>query len=176
MNNASSNDTCLRAIWRELRPDWNEWDIEERRIRCFGHVINLVAKSFLYGSDADAFETEVTTIKSQERLSTELKHWRKRGAIGKLHNIVTYIRKTPQRRDEFASLLTEENRAQDEFKALQVVANNATRWHSLFDMIERALRLRHRIDQFVYQNRTAIHGSAAKAKKDKETRTTRRLR
>ena len=43
-------------------------------------------------------------------------------------------------------------------------------------MIERALRLRHRIDQFVYQNRTAIHGSAAKAKKDKETRTTRRLR
>ena len=27
-------------------------------MRCFGHILNLVAKSFLYGDNADAFELD----------------------------------------------------------------------------------------------------------------------
>lgn len=30
-----------------------------RRIRCFGYVLNLVAKSLLFGHSVDAFEEEV---------------------------------------------------------------------------------------------------------------------
>ena len=29
-----------------------------RRLRCFGHIINLVAQAFLFGQDVQAFQTE----------------------------------------------------------------------------------------------------------------------
>jgi hypothetical protein len=38
----------------------------------------------------------------------ELKAWRKLGPIGKLHNVITYIRKTPQRREAILDLVKNE--------------------------------------------------------------------
>ncbi|KAM4061736.1 restless-like transposase [Hirsutella rhossiliensis] len=60
---------------------------KQRRVRCFGHIINLVAKALLFGKDNEVF-------KSEERLDLDLaRHdlWRKRGPIGKLHNLVHWI-------------------------------------------------------------------------------------
>jgi hypothetical protein len=45
-----------------------------------------------------------------------LKAWRKLGPIGKLHNVVTYIRKTPQRREAFIDLAKNEEAAEAEGK------------------------------------------------------------
>ena len=46
-DNASSNDTAIRAILGKLRPDIE--DPDSGRVRCCGHYINLAAKAFLFG-------------------------------------------------------------------------------------------------------------------------------
>lgn len=100
LDNVSSNDTCVREILRKLRPDLNA---KNRRLRCFGHIVNLAAKAFLFGNDPEAFEAEAN-IQEKKALAS----WRKLGPIGKLHDIVTFIRKTPQRRERFSNLANDE--------------------------------------------------------------------
>ena len=48
----------------------------------------------------------VADILQQEKKA--LASWRKLGPIGKLHNTVTYIRKTPQRHERFSNLANDE--------------------------------------------------------------------
>jgi hypothetical protein len=87
-----------------------------------------------------------TIFKGRKRKRHEI--WRKRGPIGKLHNIVTYIRTTPQRREEFEEKVKGEIEKQKSYiaatvqpdedaeevlkKPLMVVQDNQTRWNSLF--------------------------------------------
>jgi hypothetical protein len=52
-DNTASNNTTIRAILTYLRPDLK--DLDSRRMRCLGYIINLAAKAFLFGKDADAF-------------------------------------------------------------------------------------------------------------------------
>jgi len=66
-----------------------------RRLRCLGHVINLAAKAFLFGTEYDAFEKDIKSIKEKSELLQELKLWQKRGPVGRLHNIITYICRSP---------------------------------------------------------------------------------
>ncbi|KAF4448243.1 restless-like transposase [Fusarium austroafricanum] len=65
---------------------------KKRRGRCFGHVINLVVKAILFGRDADAFESR---LGHGDLLATaEQELWRKRGPVGKLHNLVVAIHRS----------------------------------------------------------------------------------
>jgi hypothetical protein len=64
---AESNDTCLKRVLQTTHPDCTDDDISERRLRCWGHILNLVARSLLFGSDADAFELEDATNAALER-------------------------------------------------------------------------------------------------------------
>jgi hypothetical protein len=61
-DNQGSNDTCLRAICRKLRPDIK--DPDARRVRCLGHILNLAAKAFLFRKDAESFEEETDQKRS----------------------------------------------------------------------------------------------------------------
>ena len=54
-DNAENNDTACRALVRDLRPGEPEG---VRRARCFGHIINLTAKAFIYRKKAEGFITE----------------------------------------------------------------------------------------------------------------------
>lgn len=45
-DNATSNDTCLEHFWQMTDPDLSPSDIKHRRVRCYGHILNLVAKAF----------------------------------------------------------------------------------------------------------------------------------
>jgi hypothetical protein len=101
-----------------------------------GHIMNLVVKAMLFGREKLALETTIE----------ELVAWRKLGPIGKLHNLVRYIRASPQRREKFLQLQLETLQAVDAFMVRQ---NNDTRWNSTHDMIKRALELRGAIDQFI---------------------------
>jgi hypothetical protein len=83
LDNASNNDTYVEAL-----ADKFSFNTRYRRLRCAGHIINLVAKALLFGDNIGTFEAEVNTPKE---LIDELKLWRKRGPIGKIYNIVTYI-------------------------------------------------------------------------------------
>jgi hypothetical protein len=40
---------------------------------CYGHIINLVAKAFLFGDDPDAFKLE---IENAEKLKLEIRYKR----------------------------------------------------------------------------------------------------
>ena len=98
-DNAGNNDTCVASIFAQISPSINP---RHRRLRCHGHIINLAAKAFLFGDKAEAFEIEADNLGN---LKLEIKYeqellrlWRRRESIGKLHNIVSYIRRSPQRR------------------------------------------------------------------------------
>ena len=44
-DNASSNDICVAEIIDLIRPDL---DLGKRKLRCMGHIINLIAKAFIF--------------------------------------------------------------------------------------------------------------------------------
>lgn len=94
LDNATNNDICLEEVFGQFRP---ELQVPHRRLRCLGHVINLAAEVFLYGKNPEAFISEVKSEYVRTDDIKELEAWRKYDPIGKLHNIVTFIRRTPQR-------------------------------------------------------------------------------
>ena len=84
LDNASSNTTCVTCILDTLEIN----DItKNRRLCCLGHVINLAAKAFLFGTNPDAFERELKSVDEYNEEVKERAFWRKRGPIGKLHNV-----------------------------------------------------------------------------------------
>ena len=156
-DNASNNDTAIDPILQELCPHLTQKQRKQRRLRCLGHVINLAAKAFLYGEEADAFEEDVRGANSVANLLRELKLWRKRGPVGKLHNTIIFICRSPQRREKFASSTVEGELR--EVAQLSLLVGNATRWNSLYTMIVRALKLRDRIDLFYSRHGQDMHGA-----------------
>lgn len=72
--------------------------------------------------------------------------WKKFGCLGRLHNLVQYIRLTPQRREEFAAITIGGDLSK--FDGLELIQNNSTRWNSWFHSITRALNVRERLELF----------------------------
>lgn len=110
----------------------------------------------MYGKDEEAFTAEVYGASAIADVKKQLDIWRKKGPIDKLHNIVTFIRRTPQRREQFLSMEVNQFDLDNEtMKDLMIICDNNTRWNSAYNMIERALHLRHRIDAFCAVNQRA---------------------
>lgn len=133
---------------------------KEWRLRCIGNIINLASQAFLYGKEDEAFTAEVYGASTIADIKKQLSIWQKKYPIGKLHNIVTFICRTPQRREQFRSMEVSQFDLDNEtMKYLMVVCDNDTRWNSACNMIERALQLRHHIDAFcaVNQRTTKRH-------------------
>jgi len=101
LDNASSNDTCVDCILRKLYPNMTEKQRKSRRLRCLGHVVNLIAQAFLLGTKSDEALEELELAYLRKDYDKIAAFWRRRGALGRLHNVVRYIRMTPQRRSEF---------------------------------------------------------------------------
>lgn len=144
LDNASNNDTAVLNLFAFLGQD--PATAKSRRLRCLGHILNLTVKAFLFGEDAEAFEAEALAAFTLQAEINELSLWRRRGPVGCLHNIIYYIKKTAQRLEDFSKLQAESNWDNDH--CLQVIADNATRWNSVYKMIERALQLRDSIGLF----------------------------
>ncbi|KAF5268120.1 hypothetical protein FOXYS1_993, partial [Fusarium oxysporum] len=144
-DNASSNDSCLVNFYGDLDAEMSATDVRARRMRCYGHILNLVARAFLYGEDFEAFEAESQVFDLLGRRGDDLRHWRKKGPVGKLHNVVKFIRSSPQRCELFKRISRENDEAQEYLLAsestgeLEVVMNNDTRWNSTYLVISRAL-------------------------------------
>jgi len=144
LDNAYNNDTCIQQLGIEL--GWSSNEATQRRLRCFGHIINLAAQAYLFGEKDEAFE-ESLRKHAEELKAGQLKLWELHGPIGKLHYIVAYIRKTPQRRQAF-------KRLHGDFDApdLDLLCDNATRWNSAYRMIQRAFQLRPQIEHYCFQH------------------------
>lgn len=148
LDNAESNDTCVEAILKELCPEMTG-NRRHQRLQCIGHIINLAAQALLFGDDPEAFSVEARVLKDMRSETRELNLWRKKGAFGKLHNIVTHICQTPQRREFFLGLSSVPS---DDWGNLMVKQDNATRWNSACDMIKRALQLKDPIDFYTLRH------------------------
>jgi hypothetical protein len=79
----------------------NEKQRRRRSLRCLGHVINLAAQAFLLGSQSQETLDQLGLVDGRRDFEAMAKIWRKQGALGRLHNIVKYIRMTPQHRAEW---------------------------------------------------------------------------
>lgn len=153
-DNATNNDKALQTMAAVM-----PLDPKKQRLRCAGHITNLICKAILYGVDIDCIEDvpadrvddDDAAAKEAEELELErslqskdeqarLQAWRKKGPIGKLHNLVIHIRNSPARRIFFESKQRES--LNDSNKIYRIVLNGGIRWNSSCDMIERALKLR----------------------------------
>ncbi|KAM0708529.1 hypothetical protein Q7P35_005181 [Cladosporium inversicolor] len=151
-DNASNNDAALRQIAKEI-----DIDPSRQRIRCSAHILNLVAKAILYGTDSDCvadaakFAPRFDSSESDNALThidkvaqprnddpASLAVWRKRGALGRCHNLVYHVKGSPRRRRYFES----KQREISDSRIYQLVANGGIRWNSDLEMIERALKLK----------------------------------
>jgi len=168
LDNAESNDTCIKHLSNHIELPVLSGQPFGRRLRCFGHIVNLVVRAFLFGKDVDAFEIESRKRQDLNEEAAELEAWRRKGSIGKLHNIVVFVRKSPQRMEEFlkvqCNINTEASDVSTASLLLQVVEDNATRWNSTYNMIYRALQVKDAIDLFTTRHVTS------KRKDDKNLR------
>ncbi|KAM5529017.1 transposase-like protein [Fusarium oxysporum f. sp. phaseoli] len=165
-DNVTTNDTCLSYFYRQLDPSIRPADIKARRMRCYGHVLNLVARAFLFGKDAESFELESDINGMRGLQEQDLRHWRSKGPIGKLHNIVKFIRSSPQRSEYFKRIAHEHedegyHLCEESTAELEAILNNETRWNSTYMMIERALRKQTDIRAYIF---------ALEGEKDEEKR------
>jgi hypothetical protein len=103
-DNASSNDACIDLVLKALYPNMSRKHRVRRRLRCFGHIVNLCAQAFIMGKDAAKTCKDLDSAYREGDYSRIRELWKKRGAIGRLHNIVRYIRASPQRRQFFRSI------------------------------------------------------------------------
>lgn len=99
-DNASSNDTCVDTVLCAISPQLSITQRKARRLRCLGHVVNLCARALLIGKESKKTLRRLEGVTGKESEGM----WRARGPVGKLHNIIKYIRSTPQRREQFASI------------------------------------------------------------------------
>jgi len=78
------------------------------RIRCIGHIINLIVQAFLFTSVITAQELESYDEQEQTgQLSNDKVkrvQFRLLGPLGKAHNIVVHIRASPSRTAEWKEL------------------------------------------------------------------------
>jgi hypothetical protein len=113
-------------------------------------MLNLVARKILFGKDPDALQEEIQQAKEELK---DLELWRKKGPIGKLHNIIKYIRWSGQREQLFEKIqeieissLPSDDPAK---KIYKLVKDQETHWNSSYDMIKRAVMLRSAIHEFM---------------------------
>ncbi|TKA65602.1 hypothetical protein B0A49_12935, partial [Cryomyces minteri] len=141
LDNASNNNTCIQTLAKvfHINPS-------EQRLRCAGHIINLVVKAILFGEGIDGFQKQLAGAGDVEVFNA----WRIYGAIGKLHNVAKYINRSDTRQQEFRRAQQSRSTDQDVFY-YKLIKDGGVRWSSTYDMISRGLKLRDAIGFYLYR-------------------------
>lgn len=81
----------MTALFQSIAPylEKKHWHLQ-----CMGHIINLVAQAPLLGNISTVIDVKINFAHALKKEQKKLDIWRRRGPIGKLHNIVKYIRQT----------------------------------------------------------------------------------
>jgi hypothetical protein len=129
-DNSGTNDTLCRAMagWLATEKKIN-WTHTHLRLRCMGHILNLVVQAFLFTTSEDEKEMEsydqagLEEEDEGEKFSREraTKFRTKMGVMGKVHNIVVHIRASPQRIAQFKAVAGK-----------MIPLDNRTRWNSWY--------------------------------------------
>lgn len=141
MDNASNNGTMIDAVIKRIP------SLKRRaRLRCVGHIFNLIVKAILYGRGITDFEKRILGCSDREHFDL----WRRLGAIGKIHNFVKWILRSTQRREEFCAeqrLVMEDDEIFD-WQEKVLLKDGGVRWNSTYMMLKRAKLLRKVIEWF----------------------------
>ena len=70
---------------------------KDARVRCIGHIINLIVKVILFSNGLSKLEKELYGASDDKAFAI----WNKQGVIRKIYNISVYVNRTDQRRQEF---------------------------------------------------------------------------
>jgi hypothetical protein len=104
-DNASKKDSALKALGPYIQDADISYDPISSQIWCFGHIINLVDKAFMWSNDAELFEismecndgSENDLALAEDRVEDEGKC----GALGRFHKICVWILRSLPHRDRF---------------------------------------------------------------------------
>ena len=97
-DNTTNNDTSLDYLDQHLCDEgYDGFDPEKCRLRYVTHEIQIAIKGLLFSLKVKEFEeypatTGITEEKKREYMK---KKWRSFGTVGKLYNVVKYIRGSP---------------------------------------------------------------------------------
>jgi hAT family C-terminal dimerisation region len=131
-DNHGSNDVLCRELSEFLRSKDQNWPAKHHRVRCHGHVINLIVQAFLFMDSKEAVEEACTQIENLDGASYDMDMieawkrnkdlgWRQMGPLGKVHNTAVHIRSDNHRYNQFKK------------RAGRVLGlDNDTRWNSWF--------------------------------------------
>lgn len=142
-DNASNNDAKLIA---GLNSACGLNLTSSYRIRCAGHIINLVVKAIIYGKGVNRFELDLAAAAPQQQFEM----FRKKGVVGKVHNFVIAVLGSHKRREAF--LAVQRDLAEDDpiwsFGTLNLVKDGSVQWHSTYLMLKRCHKLKDAINRF----------------------------
>jgi hypothetical protein len=123
-DNAALNNVLCRTIEAHYKDkEGKEWLVNDWRIRCIGHIINLVVQAFLFANVIDLDELESYDLEDADGEFTDEEAMRAKfrllGPLGQGHNIVVHIRELSARTDHFRKLAEK-----------MIPVDNRTRWNS----------------------------------------------
>lgn len=156
-DNATSNDASL---YDGLTEGSDILNLDSRhRLRCTGHIINLVVKATLYGDGVSRFEEALAEAGPID----QFKLYRQHGIVGKLHNFVNAVCASHKRREAFKRCqksLSDDDALWTYF-TLNLVQAGGVRWHSTYLMLLRCRELREAIRVYQRQLRQSDTSSAS---------------
>jgi len=129
MDNAKDNDTALKELANRF-----SINVDYARLRCLGHIINLVVKALLFGEGVSKLERQLAGASDDEAFEI----WNRKGPIGKLHNLCVYINRNSARRQIFREC---QGDGDSDFRPLQLLGDGGIRWNSTEAMISRGMSL-----------------------------------
>jgi hypothetical protein len=141
-DNAAPNNVLCRTIESYMEEEEDrEWLASDWRIRCLGHIINLVVQAFLFTNviDMDELESYDEQERDGELMDNEARRakFRLLGPLGQGHNIVVHIRGSPARTAVFIKLA-----------GRMIPMDNRTRWNSWYNMLLVLLSLKTEVENY----------------------------
>jgi hypothetical protein len=141
-DNATPNNVLCRTIEAHMRDkEGKEWVANDWRIRCIGHIINLVVQAFLFANviDLDELGSYDQEEEDRELIDDEERKakFRLLGPLGQGHNIVVHIRGSSARTEHFRKLA-----------GRMIPMDNRTRWNSWYNMLLILLELKQKVEKY----------------------------
>ncbi len=139
-DNHGVNDVLCRALSEFMSTKGITWQAKHHRIRCHGHIINLIVQAFLFMDSKEAVQAACKQIEELDGASYDMDMieawkkskglgWRQMGPLGKVHNIAVHIRGDDYRYNLFQK------------RAGRVLGlDNDTRWNSWFLLLDVTLK------------------------------------
>ena len=131
----SDNASSMYKLAEQLESLIPSFDSYENHIGCVNHILNLAVKN---GLKAVGLRDEDDGINIQFEAAS---------IIDKIRQLAKYVRSSPQRRQQFLSIVDTE-----EGHRLILIKDVTTRWNSVYAMLARALRLQKAIKIFISIN------------------------